>query len=159
MTTVKSLSILCTACLLITASGTSSVLAQTLADRNDAAVAYAQCVRDHGYAEFPDPQPDGGFKFLIVPGGVSRFKAAADACRDLAPAGMRDEAVTPEQLDALIKLSQCVRQNGVSGFPDPTSDGRFELDGTSVKPGDKTFEAAMTACRDLAKDAPIMIGG
>ena len=65
----------------------------------------------------------------------------------------------PEQLDALVKLAQCLREKGVADFPDPTSDGRFELALTGIEPGDKRFEAAMTACRDLAKGAPIMIGG
>jgi hypothetical protein len=158
MTTPRFLSFLC-AGIVITSLGPAAAAQQPPADSTDAAVAYAQCVRDHGYAEFPDPQPDGGFKFLIVPGGVARFKAAADACRDLAPEGMRDDAIRPEQLDALLKLSQCVRENGVADFPDPTSDGRFDLGPTAIKPGDKRFEAAMAACRDLAKDAPIMIGG
>lgn len=155
MTSPKFLPLLCAALAL----ASSASPAQTPADHGDKAVAYAQCVRDHGYAEFPDPQPDGGFKFLIDPENVTRFKAAADACRDLAPEGMRDDAISPQQLDALIKLSQCVREHGVADFPDPSSEGRFDLSGTSIVPGDKRVEAAMAACRDLAKDAPIMIGG
>lgn len=158
MTAPRFLSLLCT-CVVITSLAPAKAAQQAPADSTDAAVAYAQCVRDHGYAEFPDPQPDGGFKFLIVPGGVARFKSATDACRDLVPSGMRDDSITPEQLDALIKLSQCIRDNGVVDFPDPTSDGRFDLDRANIKPGDERFEAAMTLCRDLAKDAPIMIGG
>src|SRR4051794_11563349 len=102
MTTPRFLALLC-ASVVITGLGPAAAAQPAPADSIDAAVAYAQCVRDHGYAEFPDPQPDGGFKFLIVPGGVARFKAAADACRDLAPEGMRDDAISPEQLDALVK--------------------------------------------------------
>jgi hypothetical protein len=132
---------------------------QVSPDRQEAALAYAQCVRDKGYAEFPDPDADGGFKFLIDPENVARFKAAADACRDLAPEGMRDDAIAPAQLDALLKLSRCVRENGVPDFPDPDSTGRFELGGLGIKPGDARFEAAIAACRALAGDAPIMIGG
>lgn len=158
MTTTRFLLFLC-AGVVITSLEPAVAAQQVPTDSTDAGVAYAQCVRDHGYTEFPDPQPDGGFKFLIVPGGVARFKAAADACHDLAPAGMRDDAIRPEQLDALLKLSQCVREKGIADFPDPTSDGRFDLGPTGIKPGDKRFEAAMAGCRDLAKDAPIMIGG
>ena len=49
--------------LLVAAIATSSAVTaqQVPAERQDAALAYAQCVRDNGYAEFPDPQPDGGF--------------------------------------------------------------------------------------------------
>lgn len=141
------------------ASCSAALAQQTPADRQDAALAYAQCVRDHGYAEFPDPDTEGGFKFLIKPDSVSRFKAAADACRDLAPEGMRDNDITPQQLDALIKLAQCVRENGIPDFPDPNAQGRFEFGNAKLKPGDAAFEAAMAACRDVAQDAPIMIGG
>lgn len=122
-------------------------VAQAPADRYDTALAYAQCVRDHGYAEFPDPDADGGFKFRIEPGSGPRFQTATDACRDLAPEGMRDEGVTPEQLDALIALSQCVRENGVPEFPDPGPKGNFDLSGTGIGPGDTRLDTAMAACQ------------
>jgi hypothetical protein len=132
---------------------------QTPADRQDAALAYAQCVRDNGYAEFPDPKPDG-FQFLIDQKDVVRFKKAAEACKDIAPAGMRDEGVTPEQLDALLKLSQCVRENGVPEFPDPDSEGRYDLRDTGIGPGDTRVDAAMDACGELRESAGrITIGG
>lgn len=135
---------------------------QSPADRLDAALAYAQCVRDNGYAEFPDPDAEGGFKFLVEAGGGPRFQAATAACRQLAPEGMRDDGVTPEQLDALIKLSQCVRENGLPDFPDPGPGGNFDLSGTGVGPGDTRLEAAMAACRDKAGSGEgirITIGG
>lgn len=139
---------------------TAASAQQTPADRQDAALAYAQCVRDHGYAEFPDPDPEGGFKFLIEQGSAPRFKAAAAACRDLAPEGMRDEGVTPEQLDALIKLSKCVRQNGVPEFPDPDSEGRFDLGNTGIGPGDTRLDKAMAACKsETGPGVRITIGG
>jgi len=60
----------------------AAVLAQAApADRDEAAFAYAQCVRDNGYVEFPDPEPDD-FKFLIDPDDVGRFKKAAAACQE-----------------------------------------------------------------------------
>ncbi|MEO7223480.1 MAG: hypothetical protein ABIY37_13505 [Devosia sp.] len=135
---------------------------QAPADRQDAALVYAQCMRDNGYAEFPDPDSDGGFQFLINPKGASRFHAAAAACHDLAPEGMRDEEVTPEQIDALIKLSQCVRENGVPEFPDPGPQGNYDLSGTDIGPGDTRLEAAMAVCRDETGPGPgmrITIGG
>lgn len=154
------LPILC-AGVMVAALGTSAATAQkTPAERTDAAVAYAQCIRDNGYAEFPDPDPDGGFKFLIERGSAPRFKTAAAACRDLAPEGMRDEGVTPEQLDALIKLSQCVRDSGVPEFPDPDSEGRFELSNTGIGPDDSRLQVAMAACQDeTGQGVRIMIGG
>ena len=138
----------------------SPVAAQQSPDNHDAALAFAQCVRDNGYAEFPDPDADGGFKFLIEKGGQERFRKATEACRDLAPEGMRDEDVSPEQIDALIKLSQCVRENGVPDFPDPDAKGGYDLSALGLAPGDARLETAMKACGELRQGAGrVMIGG
>lgn len=144
------------------ATASAAAASQAPADRQDAALAYAQCVRENGYAEFPDPDAEGGFKFLIDPKNASRFETATQACRDLAPEGMRDEGVTPEQLDALIKLSQCVRENGVPEFPDPGSKGNYDLSGTGIGPGDVRLDAAMAICRNKAGSGQpmrITVGG
>lgn len=133
--------------LVLAALATSSTASMAQADQQDAALVYAQCIRDNGYAEFPDPDSEGGFKFLIEEGSAPRFRAAAEACRDLAPEGMRDEGVTPEQLDALIKLSQCVRENGVPEFPDPGPKGNYDLTGLNLEPGNARLDAALAACR------------
>ena len=145
--------------LVATLATCSAAIAQQTADRDDAGLAYAQCMRDNGYAEFPDPTPGKGIQFLITPGGAPRFEKAATACRDLAPEGMRDEDVTHEALEALLKLAQCVRENGMPNFPDPTSKGGFELHGISDGPDDPKLKAAMDACRGISKGARIMIGG
>lgn len=131
-------------------------------DREDAALAYAQCMRHNGYAEFPDPSPDGGLQFRINPESAPRFHAAAAACRDLAPEGMRGGDITPEELEALVKLSGCVRENGIPDFPDPGPGGNFDLSGTGIGPGDTRLEEAMDVCRDEAGfrgGFRIMIGG
>ncbi len=133
---------------------------ETPADREDADLAYAQCMRDSGYGEFPDPMPGEGIRFQITPDSAPRFHKAAAACQHLAPEGMRDEDVTPEQLDALLKLSQCVRENGMADFPDPDADGRFDLSGVNAGPDDPQLKAAMDACSDLRQGVGrILIGG
>jgi len=150
--------ILCAGLVAVVALCSPGAAQQSTTDRQDTALAFAQCVRDNGYAEFPDPDPEGGFKFLIEPDSVARFKAATAACRDLAPEGMRDDDVTPEQLDALIKLSQCVRENGVPEFPDPGPQGNFNLEGLGIEPGDKRLETAMATCQaDGGSGAPVRI--
>src|SRR5690348_11181450 len=92
---------------LLTAITSAAAMAQASTDRDDAALAYAQCIRDNGYAEFPDPTPGEGIKFLLKPGDAPRFQKAATACRDLAPEGLRDHDISPEELDGLVKLAQC----------------------------------------------------
>ena len=143
------------------ATCTAAAAQQSPADQ-DAALAYAQCMRDNGYTEFPDPTPDGGIRFLIKPESAQRFQAAAAACRDLAPEGMRDEGITPEALEALVKLSQCIRENGIPEFPDPDTEGRYDLRSIGLGPGDARLDAAMDICRDeagLGRGGRIMIGG
>ena len=153
------LPILC-ANLMVAALATSAATAQAPADREDTALAYAQCMRDNGFTEFDDPTPDGDLRIQVTPESAPRFQAAGEACRDLAPEGFRDEGVTPEDLDALLKLSQCVRENGVPDFPDPNADGGYDLSGVSTGPNDPRIEVAMDACSDLRQGAGrIMIGG
>jgi hypothetical protein len=146
----------------VLATCSAATAQQTPADREDAALAYAQCMRDNGYAEFPDPTPEGGIRFLINPESAPRFHKAAAACQQLAPEGMRDEEISPENLEGLVKLAQCMRENGVPEFPDPTADGRFELRGISSGLDDPQIEAAMDVCRDqagLGAGGRILIGG
>ena len=147
--------------LMVAALVTSAATAQqTPADNQDAALAYAQCMRDNGFTEFEDPTPHGDLRIRVTPDSAPRFRTASEACRDLAPEGFRDEDISPEDLDALIKLSQCVRENGVPNFPDPDADGRFDLSGVSSGPDDPKIEAAMDACSDLRQGVGrIVVGG
>jgi hypothetical protein len=48
---------------------------------------YARCMREHGVADFPDPQPDGRFPLpaSLRGGKTPRFLRAMQACRQLNP--------------------------------------------------------------------------
>jgi hypothetical protein len=53
---------------------------------------YARCMRAHGIADFPDPQPDGKLKIQLSPGSDldpnnARYKAADEACKKYQPGG------------------------------------------------------------------------
>ena len=49
-------------------------------------VAFSQCMRDNGIAEFPDPGPDGlSIGGLGIDPDSPQFKAAAEACESLRP--------------------------------------------------------------------------
>lgn len=160
MTRQRFLATFCASLTLAALATCSATQAQPApADHWDADLAYAQCMRDNGYAEFPDPTPDG-IRFQVTPDGAPRFHKAAAACQHLAPEGMRDEDISPETLDALLRLSQCVRENGMADFPDPSSDGRYNLKGISDGPDDPRLKAAMEACSALRQAAGrILIGG
>src|SRR5262245_5923408 len=76
------LTILLTACAQANASPTPM-------DPVEAGKLYAQCMRDNGVPDFPDPGPDG--RFVIDHDKFKeddpKFRAALEKCRDLAPGG------------------------------------------------------------------------
>jgi hypothetical protein len=119
-------------------------------------VKYADCMRSHGAAGFPDPQVSStghGVQINISPGGVNvntpAFKSASQACRHLMPGGGVPNGGSVNTAQA-VKFSVCMRSNGVPAFPDPGHDGSFDLP-ASVNPQSPEFQSAMTAC---AKDRP-----
>jgi hypothetical protein len=130
----------------------------------DKATKFAECMRDNGVAEFPDPDASGG---LTIDGVVNDSKldtstpewtTAIAACRDLQPSGFTGQERSPEQQEAALEFAQCMRDNGVEDFPDPTPDGPL-IDTTRIPsaagrgarsiPG---FDAAAQTCRDVFSD-------
>ncbi len=114
-------------------TGAAAVSPQNLASE---AFRFADCMRQHGVTNFPDPQvssSQGQQRVAIaVPAGVAgspQLKAARQACRGILP--------TPSQISAYVKARQqarkqgllsfarCVRSHGVTNFPDPTDQGQL----------------------------------
>jgi hypothetical protein len=89
-------------------------------------VAYAQCMRQHGVPNFPDPLPNGGFELgPDVTGGIHgqvspQYQAAENACASLSPVGVLSPQKQQHALHQLLKLSACMRSHGYKNFPDPT---------------------------------------
>ncbi|HVW33808.1 MAG TPA: hypothetical protein VHL53_14825 [Acidimicrobiia bacterium] len=132
----------------------------------DAALAFAQCMRDHGI-DMPDPDTSSGgpgvvtFSASAGAGGgggaaaadMDKFQTAQKACQDiLGAAGPQN--ITPEQAqemqDQALAFSKCMRDHGID-MPDPTFDGdghtTLKLDsGSGIDPSDPKFEAAQQAC-------------
>ena len=52
-----------------------------------------------------------------------------------------------------VKFSECMRANGVSGFPDPDASGQLTIDAvannSSVDPNTAAFKQALSACKAL----------
>jgi hypothetical protein len=115
-------------------------------DKAEAGRAYAQCIRDNGVPDFPDPDANGQLRGPAhEKQSDPNFRAAQEKCRNLAPGGehQRSDPATVEQMRA---FSQCMRDNGLPDFPDPDADGR--LRGTGHEQQDTpTFRAAMETCR------------
>jgi hypothetical protein len=146
-------------------TGTGSGGGNTNAATREQAMKFAQCMRDNGVSEFPDPDASGALTIDGIANGSSldtntaAFKQALSACKDLEPPGFTGGTRSPEQQKAALKFAQCMRDNGVKDFPDPTEDGPL-IDTTRIPsaagrgarniPG---FDAAVDKCRDLLAGA------
>jgi hypothetical protein len=131
----------------VAACGGSSSSDETApaADREQA-LAFAQCMRDNGVPDFPDPDPNGRFSDREHDQDDRAFRAASEACRDLAPGGEHQNLGDPAFVEQMRQFSQCMRDNGVPDFPDPDADGR--LRGVAhEQQDDPTFRAASETCR------------
>jgi hypothetical protein len=125
---------------------------------------FAQCMRDNGVGEFPDPDASGSLTIDGVLNGSSldsngpAWKKAIRACRDLQPPGFTGpKKLTAGQQQARLEFARCIRDNGVEDFPDPAK-GDPLIDTRRIpsanQPGGMTIlNAAMQKCGDLAAKA------
>ena len=96
--------------------------AESPASLEQAAVAYARCMRASGVPNFPDPSAGGGFLFHARAGDPTSpaFKAAQAKCRHLLPPGPGSgPAPSPQTLAKFLRIARCMRRHGVPDFPDP----------------------------------------
>jgi hypothetical protein len=112
----------------------------------------AQCFRDNGIPEFPDPIVDDHGQ-LQLPNNMEAqieelypqqaLEQAQQACQSLfdqlPESAIRGEgestdpdAPGPEDVDALRRWAACARENGIPEWPDPKADGSFPLAGTAL---------------------------
>ena len=132
---------------------------------HEQAVKFAECMRDNGVREFPDPDASGTLTIETVANGTSidtdsaSFQRAITACKNLEPAGFTGFARTPEQQQAALKFAQCIRDNGVKDFPDPAIDEPMidtnRIPSTETEGGMSILHAAMEKCRTYAGDAGV----
>ncbi len=131
------------------------------------AVKFAECMRDNGVTEFPDPDASGGLTIDGVLNGSSldpnapAWKEAIGACKDLQPPGFTgDKEVTPEKQQARLEFARCMRDNGVKDFSDPAKGEPLvdtnRIPSSATEGGMTILNAAMRKCGDVAADA---VGG
>jgi hypothetical protein len=134
------------------------------ANRGGKAVKFAQCMRDNGVSEFPDPDASGELTIDGVLNGSSldpnapAWKEAIGACKDLQPPGFTgDKNVSDEEQEARLAFAQCMRDNGVEDFPDPGKDDPLvdtrRIPSAAEAGGMSIINAAMQTCRDHAAEA------
>jgi hypothetical protein len=130
------------------------------------AMRFAECMRENGVREFPDPDASGQLTIDGVLNGSSldpstpAWKEAIGACKDLQPPGFTgDEEVTDEEQEARLEFAQCIRDNGVKDFPDPAKGEPLvntnRIPSAATDGGMTVLNAAMQKCRDLAAQAGV----
>jgi hypothetical protein len=145
-----------------TSTGAGTAAASSGGSKNtkhEKAVRFAECMRANGVSAFPDPDASGDLTVDAVVNGSSldpnsaAWKQAINACKDLEPPGFSGSKATPKQMGARLKFAQCVRDNGVKDFPDPTKDGPIvdtnRIPSSATPSGMSTLNAAMHKCGDI----------
>jgi hypothetical protein len=87
----------------------------------DSGVRFADCMRAHGIANFPDPGAGGGVQINAAPGmnpASPAFGAAQKACGG-GPGGPGAVHMTEAEKLKAIAFAKCMRTHGVPDFPDP----------------------------------------
>ena len=91
---------------------------------NSGFVKFAECMRANGVPNFPDPSGGGGIRIGQASGinpASPAFQAAQAKCTHLLPGGGPPKGPPSAQVKlATLKISECMRRHGVTGFPDPT---------------------------------------
>ena len=91
-----------------------------------AALAFSDCMRSNGVPSFPDPNPGGSFELPANGPNPSSpaFRKARAACQKFLPDGGPPGPGTTthpsaQTLAKLVRIAECMRQHGISQFPDP----------------------------------------
>jgi len=118
-----------------------------------------RCLRHHGLSNFPDPAvassgPAKGRVILdkqaLLAYPVPVVSQAMNACRTaLDKAGISsgpNAGANPQEIQDLLAFARCVRNHGISNFPDPDSQGGFNLAGTGIN-SHQLSPAELTAAR------------
>jgi hypothetical protein len=141
-----------------TAGGPSSSAAQAAAAGDqDQLIKYTQCMREHG-VDMPDVAPDSeGAVRLELPDGADPAKvdAANKECKQYMPGGGEVRKADPKMVEQLRNVAKCMRDNGVTDFPDPSENGDTELKpGPGLDPQSPKFKAAEQTCSRFMPTQP-----
>jgi hypothetical protein len=138
--------VLVTACGSSSSDDTAPAADQGQARDQEQARRFAQCMRDNGVPDFPDPDPDGRFSEAEHDPDDPALRAAQEKCRDLAPGGEHQRTGDPAFVEQQREFAQCMRDNGLADFPDPDADGLFRGAQHELQ-DDPNFSAAIETCR------------
>jgi hypothetical protein len=153
----------------VATAGVDPLTSETTESSNPDAFLFAQCMRDNGIENWPDPQaPEGGESGsaaggparVLAPEGAdpAEVQAAMEHCQQYMPNG-GDAPDTPPDNSAMLAFAQCMRENGLPDFPDPPAGGGNMGVTTDVDPDSPEFRAAFEACREILSGGGGMVSG
>jgi hypothetical protein len=87
------------------------------------------------------------------------WQGAIDACEDLQPPGFTGGGErSPEEQEGALEFAQCIRENGVTDFPDPVNGAPLvdtnRIPSTASDRGMSILNAAMQACGGIVDVGP-----
>ena len=121
-------------------------------------LAYSQCMRSHGFPNFPDPNSQGQVNVSGVDPNSAPFKAASGRARN---SSLERRASLPLRrsskrcLPTRSKFAQCMRAHGITDYPDPqVSGGGISTSINGVKnsdlnPKNPRFRVAQKTCQSI----------
>lgn len=130
---------------------------------------FAKCMRANGVPNFPDPAPgSGGFSFNAT--GINpeapAVQAAQAKCLKFMPTPSGGPAFSARSFAKVLKVARCMREHGVSEFPDPTTsrpslgpgireitdyDGAYLVFPATLNTQAPAYKQAAAACGSLAQ--------
>jgi hypothetical protein len=138
------------------ATGGAGAATTTTSGRQDAAAVWRElvrCARANGMPNLPDPQIDSNGRASFPNGTPDPPASVRRACQSiydrLPPSARGEQARPPADMQALLRYARCMREHGVTDFPDPDAEGNFRKPAGSAGPDTSGFERAMRACRQL----------
>lgn len=116
----------------------------------------SKCYREHGAPNYPDPvqNSDGSWG---VPGQPTDPPASThQACASIEAKLPQISSTKPLSAADMAKMrhfASCMRQHGLTAWPDPQADGSFRLPQATLQAGKQGFMTQMKSCRQY------MVGG
>jgi hypothetical protein len=114
-------------------------------------VEFAKCMRENGVPDYPDPQTDQNGGMMIKPpdgADPAKVQAAMEKCKQYLPNGGVPPKADAQQLEQQRKFAKCMREQGITNFPDPDANGGIMISKESgIDPNSDAFKAANQACQ------------
>lgn len=123
-------------------------------DEDEAARKFAQCMRDNGVEmDDPDPSQPGRVEIRERKGERGNVREAMDKCRKYLPTPSKEDL--KKDYEAMQKMAECMRANGVPKYPDPDPNGGgISIGDSGIDPESPDFKAADEKCREHMPDPP-----